>query len=305
MIRGQKIGFIGLGAMGGAIARRLQRAGARLHVFDVDPEAVSRMVESGALAESSPRAVANQAEIVISCLPNGCISREVALGSEGVIHGHRMRIYVDCATIGRTSMIALGQSLAEHNIALIDAPVSGGPKGADNGTLSVMASGPAAALAAVMPVLREFGAKVFEVGAEPGMAQMMKLVNNLVSAANMASAFEATVLGAKAGLDAQMMVDVLNASTGRNTATETKLPLAILTGTFDYGARVDVIYKDVQLGLQEAETLGVPMWVGQNIGQLWRHAMTQGAGAADYTTLIKFMEAWAGVEVRASASPTK
>ena len=170
-------------------------------------------------------------------------------------------------------MIELGQSLAEHNIALIDAPVSGGPKGADNGTLSVMASGPAAALAAVMPVLREFGAKVFEVGAEPGMAQMM--------------------------------VDVLNASTGRNTATETKLPLAILTGTFDYGARVDVIYKDVQLGLQEAETLGVPMWVGQNIGQLWRHAMTQGAGAADYTTLIKFMEAWAGVEVRASASPTK
>lgn len=202
-------------------------------------------------------------------------------------------------------MIELGQSLAEHNIALIDAPVSGGPKGADNGTLSVMASGPAAALAAVMPVLREFGAKVFEVGSEPGMAQMMKLVNNLVSAANMASAFEATVLGAKAGLDAQMMVDVLNASTGRNTATETKLPLAILTGTFDYGARVDVIYKDVQLGLQEAETLGVPMWVGQNTGQLWRHAMTQGAGAADYTTLIKFMEAWAGVEVRASASPAK
>lgn len=259
-------------------------------------------VEHGAVAESSPRAVADQAELVIACLPNGRICHEAALGEQGAVHGSRLRVYVDSSTIGRAAMVEIGQGLAARGVALVDAPISGGPKAADKGTLAVMAAGTATALEHAMPALREFGAKVFVIGAEPGMAQMMKLVNNIVSATNMAAAFEAAVLGAKAGIDPTLMVEVLNASTARNTATETKLPMAILPGTFDYGARLDIMYKDVQLGLAEAEALGVPMWIGQNTGQLWRHAMTRSAdaGARDYTTLIQVMEGWAGVQVRAA-----
>lgn len=299
MIQGQKIGFLGVGAMGGGIARRLQLAGAQLHVYDPSAAAVEGMVQGGAIAEASPRAVADQADIVFACLPNAAICHEVALGADGAVHGSRLRLYVECSTIGRRAMIAISEGLAAHGVTLVDSPISGGPRAADKGTLSVMASGPHAAVEELLPLLRAIGPNVFQVGPEPGMAQMMKLCNNLVSAANMTAAFEAAVLGTKAGLDPQMIVDVFNVSTARNTATETKLPQAILTGTFDFGARVDIMFKDVTLGLQEAEALGVPMWVGQNTGQIFRHAMTQGAGAQDYTTLIQFMEEWAGVQVRA------
>ncbi|GAA4340156.1 NAD(P)-dependent oxidoreductase [Pigmentiphaga soli] len=292
------IGFIGLGAMGGALAERLLQSGATLHVHDVDPQAVARFVAAGAHACDSPRAVADSVELAIGCLPNGHVSKAVALGENGIVHGARVKTYVECSTIGRATVMAMAEGLAAKGIALIDAPVSGGPKGARAGTLSVIASGPREAVAVALPVLAAFGPKQFVVGEQAGMAQMMKLVNNLVSAANMASAFEAVVLGAKAGLDPDVMVEVLNGSTGRNTATETKLPQSVLTRSFDYGAKVDVIYKDVHLALAEAEALGVPMWVGQNTGQMWRHAVSQGAGAQDYTVLIRFMEQWAGVEVK-------
>ena len=202
MLNGQSpVGFIGLGAMGASLARRLLSAGATLHVNDIDAAAVQRMVALGATAQPSPRAVADHAEVVIACLPNGSICRHVALGIDGVSAGQKVRTYVECSTIGRAAVLGIASDLVAKGIAFVDSPISGGPKGADSGTLSVMASGSAAALATAMPYLRQFGKKVYEVGAEPGMAQMMKLVNNLISAANMASSFEAFVLGAKAGLD--------------------------------------------------------------------------------------------------------
>lgn len=295
----RNIGFVGLGSMGFAIFKRLVVTDVALHVFDISAEAMDRAADLGATRHSSPRSVADSAEVVFACLPSVAVSKEVALGSEGIHLGSRVKIYVECSTIGRRAIRDLEESLEAHGIQLIDAPVSGGPKAADKGTLAVMASGPRKSLDEVLPLLRLFGSKVFEVGPEVGMAQMMKLVNNLVSAANMTSTFEAAVLGAKAGINPATMVEILNSGTARNTATETKLPLAILTGTFDFGATIDIIYKDVTLALAEAETLGVPMWVGQNTAQLWRHAITQGGGSQDYTTLIKYMEAWAGVEVRA------
>ena len=145
---------------------------------------------------------------------------------------------------------------------------------------------------------QHIGRNVFVVGERPGQAQLMKLVNNLINAANMATAFEALVLGAKGGLDAEQMVQVINVSTGRNSATLDKIPRAVLPGTFDYGARLATMVKDVLLDLQEAEALGVPMWAHETVGQLWRFAMTQGLADADLTALIQVMEGWAGVEVR-------
>jgi 3-hydroxyisobutyrate dehydrogenase-like beta-hydroxyacid dehydrogenase len=131
-----------------------------------------------------------------------------------------------------------------------------------------------------------------------GQTQLMKLVNNLINAANMATAFEALVLGAKGGLDPDQMVDILNVSTGQNSATLTKVPKTVLPGTFDYGSSLTIMLKDVVSGLREAEALGVPMWVHGTVGQLWRFAEQQGLGPADFTSLIKVMEGWAGVEVR-------
>ena len=180
----------------------------------------------------------------------------------------------------------------------MDCPISGGPKGARAGTLSVIAAGPRAALDDIRPLLVRIGKNVFEVGERPGQAQLMKLVNNLISAANMATAFEALVLGAKGGLDPELMVKVINVSTGRNSATLDKVPKAVLPGTFDYGAKVSTMVKDIVLGLQEAQAIGVPMWVHETVGQLWRFGVTQGLGDADITALIQVMEDWAGTEVR-------
>jgi 3-hydroxyisobutyrate dehydrogenase len=164
--------------------------------------------------------------------------------------------------------------------------------------LSVIVAGPAAAVTEIRPWLQRIGKNVFEVGEQPGQAQLMKLVNNLINAANMATAFEALVLGAKGGLDPDQMVAVINVSTGRNSATMDKVPKAVLPGTFDYGAKLSTMLKDVVLGLQEADRLGVPMWVHETVGQLWRFGATQGLGDADLTALIRVLEGWAGTEVR-------
>jgi 3-hydroxyisobutyrate dehydrogenase-like beta-hydroxyacid dehydrogenase len=195
-------------------------------------------------------------------------------------------------------MVHIAEMLAGRDVTLIDCPISGGPKGARAGTLSVIAAGPSAAMDEIRPLLQRIGKNLFEVGERPGQAQLMKLVNNLISAANMATAFEALVLGAKGGLDPDMMVDVINVSTGRNSATLDKVPKAVLPGTFDYGAKLSTMVKDIALGLKEAETLGVPMWVHEMVDQLWRFGATQGLGEADITSLIHVLEGWAGVEVR-------
>lgn len=295
-----ELGFLGLGQMGSAIAERLQDAGARLHVYDPNPVAVAPFVLRGAVDAPSVAAVADAARIVFACLPDGGVSEQVA---HQVAAGSAVRIYVEMSTIGSPTMTRVAQIVGARNIALVDCPVSGGPKGARAGTLSVIAAAPPALLDEVRPWLQRIGKNVFEVGDRPGQAQLMKLVNNLINAANMATAFEALVLGTKGGLDPDQMVQVINVSTGRNSATQDKVPRAVLPGTFDYGARLATMVKDVVLGLKEAEALGVPMWAHETIGQLWRFAMTQGLADADLTSLIQVMEGWAGVTVRSRNVP--
>jgi 3-hydroxyisobutyrate dehydrogenase-like beta-hydroxyacid dehydrogenase len=289
------LGFLGLGQMGAAIAERLMDAGARLHVFDPNPVAMAPFVLLGAVDHGTPRGVADAASIVFACLPNAATSHAVAAE---VAHGKALRVYVEMSTIGSRAMQAIADSLRARDITLIDCPISGGPKGARAGTLSVIAAGPEAALAQVRPWLERIGSAVFVMGETPGQAQLMKLVNNLISAANLATAFEALVLGAKGGLDPDLMVQVINVSTGRNSATLDKVPRAVLPGTFDYGAKLSTMYKDVAQGLDEAHALGVPMWTHETVAQLWRLGVQQGMGDQDFTSLIKLMEGWAGVEVR-------
>jgi 3-hydroxyisobutyrate dehydrogenase-like beta-hydroxyacid dehydrogenase len=131
------------------------------------------------------------------------------------------------------------------------------------------------------PLLAQIGSSRFEIGEQPGLGQMMKLVNNLMAIANQTIAFEALVLGAKGGLDPDLMVEVVNKSTGRSTTTETMVPKAVLTGSFDFGARLAVPYKDLALGLAEAEALGVTMWTTETARQVWKFAIDQGMGEED------------------------
>ncbi len=293
-----EVGFIGLGAMGGGIARRLAQAGIKMHVYDIDPSKTAAFAKWNVVVHSNPQSIADAVEVVFACLPDIEISKTVAYGAEGVIHGKKLKVYLETSTIGRRPVIDIAKTLSAKNSSVLDCPVSGGPRGADDGTLAIMVAGDAAVIESVRGLLNLIGKKVFEIGPEPGMAQMMKLVNNIISASNMASAFEALVLGAKAGLDADLMVDVINASTGRNSATTDKVPKSVLPGTFDYGASTHTLHKDITLGLIEAEELKVPMWVANNTRQVWEFAMTQGGTDLDFTTLIQYYEKWAGVVVR-------
>jgi 3-hydroxyisobutyrate dehydrogenase-like beta-hydroxyacid dehydrogenase len=297
-----QVGLIGLGHMGAAIAARMLSMGVPLHVCDPNVRAVRACEERGATAHASPRAVADVADVVFACLPSKEVSFAVAFGEDGVASGKSMSVYLELSTIGRDPVQLLAGKLAERGKTVLDAPVSGGPQAALDGTLSIMIAGAPAAVQRVEPLLRTFGKNIFPVSETPGLGQMMKVVNNLLSIANITAAFEALVLGAKAGLDADLMLRVLNTSSGRNAATETMIAPAVLTGAFNAGARMAIIDKDLKLALDEAEAQGVPMWSASALRQLWRFGIAQGGAEQDFSTLIRHLESWAGVEVRSKAS---
>ena len=221
------IGFIGVGVMGGPMARRLLERGHQLIVHDANPVALKRMVKLGARAAKSPREVADRAQIVFASLPTPQIVRAVALGDNGVIRGRAVKTFIDLSTTGSIIEKEIAKALAARRIETVDAPISGGAAGAAKGTLAVMVSGAPRALAGVRELLDVFG-KVFVVGSRAGQGQIMKLLNNLLSTTALAVTTEAFVAGAKAGLDADMMVAVLNAGSGRNSATVDKIPNAVL-----------------------------------------------------------------------------
>jgi 3-hydroxyisobutyrate dehydrogenase-like beta-hydroxyacid dehydrogenase len=297
-----RLGFIGCGAMGAPIAERLIDAGHALHVYDPNPAATAPLVARGAVAASSPRAAAGQCEVAFACLPSPEVSRKVALDADGIVACKGLAAYVEMSTIGSKAIKDIARGLTTAGIVVLDSPVSGGPRGARAGTLSTMVAGERATFDKVKPLLETVARNVFYIGEEPGLGQVTKLANNMISAAGMAAAFEASAMAVKAGVDARTLIDTINASTGRNSATMDKFPAAVLTRSFDYGGKLSTMYKDVLLCLEEARDLDVPMWVGSNVVQLWFHAMTQGRGNDDYTALIKMIEDWAGVVVGGNES---
>lgn len=286
------IGFIGVGRMGSRMARRLVDAGFQVTIFDTDKAAVQTLVEAGARAVDSPTEVGAAAEIVLVSLPTPPIVQEV---SKAVAQGGRVKIFVDMSTTGATYAKRIAAELALQGIASVDAPVSGGLAGAEKGTLAVMVSCDDATFASVRPVLEHTG-KIFYVGKLPGQGQTMKLVNNLLSAAAMAISSEAVVMGVKAGLDAAQVIDVINAGTGRNSATADKFPRFVLPRTFNLGFAMALMNKDLRMCLEEADALGVPMIVGSAVRQLM--GITESVVPdADMTDVVRVVEQWAGVTV--------
>ncbi len=295
------IGFIGLGNMGLPMSRRLVAAGHRLVVCDLDAGRVQLLVAEGASAAATPAEVAAQVETVLTSLPTPAALDAVALGPDGVAGGDRVRRLVDLSTVGPDTSRRVASGLAANGIALVDAPVSGGVSGATEGTLAVMVAGAEAQRAVTEPLLSELG-RVFVVGEDPGMGQVMKLANNYLSATALAVTSEAIVYGVKSGLDPSVMIDVFNAGSGRNSATQDKFPRRVLPGTFDHGFAIGLMCKDLRLFGADAEGQGVPLWVGSAVRQLWQFACDQLGEGADFTEIVRPFEGWAGVEARAAES---
>ena len=291
-----EIGFIGLGKMGLPMARRLIEAGHHLTVFDQRQEAVEKLVALGAAAAASPKDVADRAETVLASLPSLQASLEVATGAGGVVEGKMIKRFVDLSTVGSHMAVRIHDLLAKRNVVQLDSPVSGGVGGAEKGTLAVMVSGPKADFEAVKAALGVIG-KVFFIGEKPGSAQTMKLANNLLSATAVVATSEAVVMGVKSGLDPAVMIDVINAGSGLNTASRDKFPRAILPRTFDFGFATGLMVKDVRLALEEMKSLGLSMEVAEAVGRLWETVIRDMGAESDFTEAIKPIEKAAGVVV--------
>lgn len=292
------VGFVGVGRMGAPMVKRLLEAGFEVSIYDTSEAAVDALVKLGAQRAESPKAVASAAEIVLASLPTPPIVEAVALGPNGIGEGSKIKIFIDVSTTGSTVAKRVAEALAKKGITAFDSPVSGGIAGAEKGTLAVMVSGPETLYPTVTPVLQVIG-KLFFVGRNPGQGQTMKLLNNLLSGTAMAISTEAVVMGVKAGLDPQQMMDVINAGSGRNSATQDKIPRCVVPRTFNFGFALALLNKDIRLCLEEAEALGVPMVVGTAVRQLLRVTLSSEGPDADMTETVKTVERWAGVTVGA------
>ena len=295
----EAIGFIGVGRMGGAMAHRLLVAGYPLTVFDPDESAVGPLVRAGAARAASPADVASTTRIVLASLPTPQVVLDVVTGANGVREGQAVRTFADLSTSGAAAAIAIERALRERGIDTFDAPVSGGVAGARAGTLALMVSGPGSAFAAVEPILRIFG-KVFFVGEKPGLGQTLKLANNLMSQAAIAITAEALALGVKAGIDPRVMLEVLNASSGRNTASADKFPNHVLTRRFDFGFSTGLALKDVRLCLEEAAALNAPMTLGFAVQKLLADTQELFGPNSDCTCVARTVEERAGCEISAT-----
>jgi 3-hydroxyisobutyrate dehydrogenase-like beta-hydroxyacid dehydrogenase len=294
---GELLGFIGIGRMGGPMASRLLEAGHALCVYDKDPKATAALAARGVKIANSPAEVASSAEIVLMSLPTPDIVKVVALGEDGVAHGKAVNTLIDLSTTGPGAAAIVARGLSERNITFVDAPVSGGIRGAVAGTLAVMVSCPKDGYGKVEPILKNFG-KLFYTGEKPGLAQTAKLVNNLLAAAALVISSEGMAMGVKAGLDPKILLDIINVSSGRNSATQDKFPRAVLPGTFDFGFATALSYKDVKLCLDEAEAMGVPMIVGAVVRQILALTQAKYGPDSDFTSIARLSEEWAGVEIR-------
>ena len=289
---GENIGFIGLGRMGSRMCGRLIDVGHALTVFDVDDSNVAALVRRGARCVASPAEVADAAELVFASLPSPAIVQDVA---SSVANGKTVKTFVDLSTTGPRVTAQIAKALAAKNIAAFDAPVSGGLKGAAQGTLAVMVSGPRDRYEQIENILANFGT-LFFMGETPGLGQTMKLANNLMGACAIAITGEGMAMGIKAGLDPKLMIDVLNVSSGRSSATLDKWPKSVLPRTFDFGFATGLSFKDVRLCVEEAEAMGVPMIVGSAVRQMLSITNNVYGPDSDFTEMARLVESWAGLD---------
>lgn len=291
------VGFLGLGRMGAPMAANLLGHVDRMLVHDIYPAAVAGLVGKGAEAAGSCAALGERCDIVFCSLPTPPIVRDSVAD---VISGGAPRIVCDLSTSGPKLAQELHDLLTPRGIASFDAPVSGGIRGAEQGTLAIMVGGPAALWPELEPLLKRIG-NPFHLGETPGAGQVAKLANNLLSLAAIAVTAEAMTLAIKAGIDPARMIEVLNAGTGANSATRDKWPRAVLPRSFDFGFSAALSLKDTRLALDEARALGVPLPTGERLEALLERVLAAYGDDADFTEMAKVVEADAGLDPERAA----
>ncbi len=284
------IGFIGLGNMGYPMAKRLAAAGYKLHVADLNPEAVEKFcAETGALATTKLAELGERSRVVVTMLPDGKAVRKVLMDQNGAVHGMKPgTILIDMSSCSPVDTRVLSQELKAKGFDLIDAPVSGGVVKAVSGGLAIMAGGEAEAIAACKPLLDNLG-KVFATGAS-GSGHAMKAINNFLSATTLAITSEAVIAGTKFGLDPKVIVDIINASTGRSNSSEHKFPTFILPRTFNSGFYLGLMAKDLRFAKALNEAVGAPHTFIDAISALYDDAEKELGFQADNCDIHKYLE---------------
>tara|TARA_Y100001934_G_scaffold283706_1_gene405790 strand:+ start:3020 stop:3880 length:861 start_codon:yes stop_codon:yes gene_type:complete len=283
--------------MGMPMTQHLLKAGHTVIVYDLDDAAVNEAKADGAETATSPADVAGRAEIVFACVNTPQALIDIVLGENGACQGKKLRVFVDLSTTGPPTEIEVAAGLEGTGITLVDSPISGGRRGAIAGTLAVMMAGPDAACEEVKPLIETFGKNIFRIGGTPGQAQTMKVANTLMASTASAVTAEVLVMGVKAGLDPNLMIDVFNTSTARNSATLEKFPDAVLPRTFNLGSMHAIVLKDLNLYLEAARAVDAPTILGPAVVDMWEESMAVNGKTADNSAIVKFLESKAGVIV--------
>jgi 3-hydroxyisobutyrate dehydrogenase-like beta-hydroxyacid dehydrogenase len=282
---GLRLGFIGLGQMGGPMAANITRGGFELSVYD--KAGTAARAPEGATAAASVAEVAGRAESVFLSLPDGPAAIEVARRIVAA-DARRATVVIDLSTIGPAAARQAAGILSAAGVTYIDAPVSGGQAGARAGSITIMWAGPGAQLQRHREVLASFCKNPFHVGEAPGQGQALKIINNFLSGTAMAATSEAMLYGLTQGLDMATMLDVINVSTGANSATRDKFPNRILTGTYDAGFKTALLAKDIRLYLDNARAAGAPDAVGSVVAELWRDC-DRALPESDFTRVYEYL----------------
>lgn len=290
-----KIGFIGIGNMGGPMARNLIAAGHQVAVFDLSLDAIAALVDAGATAAGSPIDAISGADSVISMLPAGRHVREVYCGDGGIIAAAgEGTLLIDCSTIDVVSARAVAEEASERGLFVLDAPVSGGVAGAEAAALTFMVGGDAAAFARAEPILSTMGKKIVHAGAS-GNGQVAKICNNMILGVSMIALGEAFTLGEKLGLEAQTLFDISSNASGSCWAMLNHLPVPGIVETaaanrdFKPGFAVDMMLKDLRLAQQAAQEVGAATPMGAEAAALFGMFSNAGNGGLDYSAIVKMI----------------
>jgi 3-hydroxyisobutyrate dehydrogenase-like beta-hydroxyacid dehydrogenase len=292
-----KAGFIGIGQMGSHMARRIQSAGYDLVVYDANRDAAASLVESGAEWAATPKAVAEACRVVITCLPTPQIVEEVVYGGDGLKSGWQAGdIYVDMSTNSPSTVRRIAEDAKPLGVGVLDAPVSGGTRGAEAGTLTIMVGGDAEVLERARPLLEPMANKIFHLGGV-GCGNVAKLVNNMIGLACNSVCAEGFVLGTKAGIDPQALFELLTISTANNWSLQ-QYPNTVLKGNFAPGFKISLAYKDIGLALGLGDEYGVPLPVAEAVKADLAGAVERGLGDRGVDAVILGLEEAADVQVR-------
>ena len=285
-----RIGFLGVGNMGQPMAGKLIDAGHELWVYDVSDAAMQPLLERQARRAESPQSLGDACEIVIVSLPSLDIFRRAVTHEAGLLFGKSIKTLVNTCTVGGVFTKEIEAACAANGVTLVDAPISGGVAGAKAGTLTTMISGDPEELNTLQPVFEAWGPTVVNAGNLPGAAQSMKLTNNILFAVSLVAAAEAMTMANKSGIDPDAMLKVLNNGTGRNFVTMNVYAEVMQSRNFDFGATMEILNKDIDLAIQQGESLGIPMWVCQAARHVYKHAAFKGGAEQDLSRILEFIE---------------